>query len=360
MSVISGQEVRLEARGGLMNVRAFTFLILWYFFSLCTLFMNKYILSYREGDATILGNCQMLMTTALGCLQMYFPCGMYTPVKRKGKPAKFWRNMLLVGSTRFMTVLLGLIALNYVAVSFTETVKSSAPIFTVVISWLVLGEKTSAVVVWSTVPIMAGLALCSATELSFELSGFLAAVAANLTECFQNVYSKMLISGDSHKYTPAELQFYTSLASLLIQIPTSAFLIHWDHIGSSLDEFLVLTYLLNGAFFHFQSITAYVLMDYISPVTHSVANTVKRALLIWLSILVFHNPVTFLSGLGTVIVFVGVVLYNRARAVPTDEEGCNLREHYKRLRSALSKRSRDTFKRINSKLDKSQSAERIV
>lgn len=46
----------------------------------------------------------------------------------------------------------------------------------------------------------------------------------------------------------------------------------------------------------------------------SVANTVKRALLIWLSVLIFHNPVTFLSGVGTFIVIFGVILYNEGRA----------------------------------------------
>lgn len=39
-----------------------------------------------------------------------------------------------------MTVILGLVSLNYVAVSFTETIKSSAPIFTVIISRLLLGK----------------------------------------------------------------------------------------------------------------------------------------------------------------------------------------------------------------------------
>lgn len=40
---------------------------------------------------------------------------------------------------RFITVLLGLISIDYVAVSFTETIKSSAPIFTVFISRAILG-----------------------------------------------------------------------------------------------------------------------------------------------------------------------------------------------------------------------------
>ena len=48
---------------------------------------------------------------------------------------------------------------------------------------------------------MGGLALCSANELSFDSRGFIAALATNLTECLQNVYSKMLISGVNFKYT---------------------------------------------------------------------------------------------------------------------------------------------------------------
>ena len=66
----------------------------------------------------------------------------------------------------------GLVALEYVAVSFTETVKSSAPIFTVLITRVVIGETTSLIVNLSLIPIMGGLALASMTELSFHILGF--------------------------------------------------------------------------------------------------------------------------------------------------------------------------------------------
>ncbi|XP_021930523.1 solute carrier family 35 member E2B-like isoform X2 [Zootermopsis nevadensis] len=301
------------SKEGLFNVRAIFFLVLWYFFSGCTLFLNKYILSYMKGDPTILGTSQMLMTTVCGFVQMYLPCGMYKPTQRLMRPPGFYRHMMLVGCTRFATVILGLVALNYVAVSFTETIKSSAPLFTVLISRCILGEATGLYVNLSLIPVMSGLALCSANELSFDTRGFVAAMATNLTECLQNVYSKMLISGDKFKYTPAELQFYTSIASVVVQIPASLFLVDIDGVQKTTDSVLFLAFVLNGIFFHFQSITAYVLMDYISPVTHSVANTAKRAFLIWLSVLLFGNPVTLLSGLGTCMVIVGVLLYNKAQ-----------------------------------------------
>lgn len=110
---------KLEAdndKSGLANVRAIIFLLLWYFFSGCTLFLNKYILTYLNGNPTILGKfrffigilskhyllgaCQMLMTATCGFIQLYFPCGMYKPTQRLTKPPGFYRHMVLVGCTR--------------------------------------------------------------------------------------------------------------------------------------------------------------------------------------------------------------------------------------------------------------------
>ncbi|KAG5897463.1 hypothetical protein JTB14_002724 [Gonioctena quinquepunctata] len=306
-----------KSKKGLTSIRAIIFLLLWYFFSGCTLFLNKYILTYQNGNPTVLGACQMLMTATCGFIQLYFPCGMYKPSQRLSKPPGFYKHMVLVGCFRFLTVVLGLVALNYVAVSFTETIKSSAPLFTVLISRCLLGEQTGLYVNLSLLPVMSGLALCSVNEVSFEMTGFIAAMATNVTECIQNVYSKMLISGDKFKYTPAELQFYTSVASIVVQIPTTLLMVDFaaaDRMGPK----LIFCFILNGVFFHFQSITAYVLMDYISPVTHSVANTAKRAFLIWLSVIMFGNPVTMLSGLGTITVIVGVLLYIKAQEYDND------------------------------------------
>lgn len=317
-SLLRHNTEKCASKEGLFNVRALFFLILWYFFSGCTLFLNKYILSYMEADPTILGTFQMLMTAACGFIQMYFPCGMYKPTQRHSKPPGFYRHMTFVGCTRFMTVILGLVSLNYVAVSFTETIKSSAPIFTVIISRLLLGEHTGLYVNLSLIPVMGGLALCSATELSFNTKGFIAALATNVTECVQNVYSKMLISGEKFKFTPAELQFYTSMASVVVQIPASVFFVDIPRAAETLTLTQILAFILNGVFFHFQSITAYVLMDYISPVTHSVANTAKRAFLIWLSVVLFGNAITLLSGLGTCTVILGVMLYNKAQQIDTN------------------------------------------
>ncbi|XP_043225764.1 solute carrier family 35 member E2B-like [Amphibalanus amphitrite] len=308
--LVDGSEDR--APKGLMNVGGLTVLCLWYMFSGCTLFLNKYILSYLNGDPTVLGVCQLLFTTVCGFIQLnvtqYFTKQSSTSIRSP----TFLLNMLVVGILRFGTVVLSLVSLKFVAVSFTETVKSSAPLFTVLISRCMLGEVTGVLVNCSLIPVMLGLALCSSNELSFDIRGFTAALSTNMVECCQNVYSKMLISGDKYKYTPTELQFYTSLSSVLVQLPVTYFLVGPAQLQTVTPE-LLQALALNGVVFHLQSFTAYILMGYISPVTYSVANTLKRALLIWFSVVIFGNPVTLLSAVGTAIVLVGVLCYNRAQ-----------------------------------------------
>ncbi|XP_033641984.1 solute carrier family 35 member E2B-like [Asterias rubens] len=296
----------------LLTYRALAYLVLWYFFSFCTLFLNKYILSTLGGEPGMLGSTQMLVTTVCGFFKMYVPCCLYRHQSQDERPKGFLWNMVILGIMRFSTVILGLVSLKHIAVSFTETIKSSAPLFTVIIARIMLREKTGLWVNLALVPVMGGLALTSCYELSFTAIGFSAAIATNFVDCLQNVFSKKLLSGSSHRYSPPELQFYTSTAAVVLLLPSWYFLDNPFKEGLP-DQILVLALGLNGLFFHLQSITAYALMGRISPVTHSVANTAKRALLIWLSVIVFNNQVTLLSGIGTAVVVLGVFLYNRAR-----------------------------------------------
>ena len=47
----------IEAESGVWNLRSMSYLGLWFFFSFCTLFLNKYILSLLEGEPSMLGEC---------------------------------------------------------------------------------------------------------------------------------------------------------------------------------------------------------------------------------------------------------------------------------------------------------------
>jgi len=312
--LLSPERLLLDVPQGLYHSMAIIMLIIWYVSSGATLFSNKYILSHLNGDAFSLGTNQLVISVISGFIQLQITNKYHNSIHRNPTFIKsVFRDMIFIGAFRCVTIVLGLIALKSIAVSFVATIKSSSPLFTVIISRIILKEKTSCWTKFSMVPITIGLCLCSSFELSFDMFGFFCALGTNVFDCLQNVYSKILISHEHYRYTAVELQYWASLLACIFQLPL---LIYYVDIPSALQltsKQLVVLYIFNGLVYHIQSVAAFAIMAYISPITHSVANTVKRALLIWLSIIIFHNPVTFWSGVGTLIVIFGVILYNGGR-----------------------------------------------
>lgn len=302
---------------GVLGLRTVLILVIWYIFSFAAIFLSKYILDYLNVNLVLFSGIQLVVATAMGMINTRYPCFMYSPNTTTKKepslrPKNFYRVMFFVGSMRFLVVFLGLISLKYIAISFMETIKSSAPIFTVVISRLMLKEKNGMFVQLSLIPIMLGLVLCSAYELSFTWIGFYAALGTNVAECLQFVASKLSLSHEHYKLTPAEFQVYTSAAAVLAQLLLAPFVVDYAEVMNVSGTMLVLM-ILNGLLYHYQTMMAWVLMEFLSPVTHSVCNTVKCALAVWISVPLFGNHITVLSGAGTCVVIAGVLLYNKAR-----------------------------------------------
>lgn len=71
---------------------------------------------------------------------------------------------------------------------------------------------------------------------------------------------------------------------------------------------------LGAAFcFHAYQQVSYLILQRVSPVTHSIGNCVKRVVVILASIIVFQNPVTPQGAAGTTLALVGVFLYSQAK-----------------------------------------------
>lgn len=335
----------------------------WYGTSLATLFLNKIILSRPGSSVHVLGMCQMTTAAVLGGWTAYgggewiqrqigefvriLPDSIKTrfnlgndrgrrkdmrhasdvsqssdtnqSAASKSVNFHFIRDMSIVGLLRGATVVLGLIALEHVPVSFVETIKATAPAFTVIFARLILKERTATPVMLTLIPVVAGLILCSASELRFDTIGFAAAVLNNCADCVQNVMSKRMLT----HLKPTQLQFYTSVAALALQTPfvirdAGILLQSWgaqedDSEDTSIGIGKLL--LMDAIFYHLQSVSAYCTMSCMSPVSQSVANTLKRSLLVWASILYFGNPVTSNGVIGIIMVVSGVFLYNHVRGI---------------------------------------------
>ena len=85
-------------------------------------------------------------------------------------------------------------SLGKVAVSLTHTIKSMEPFFTVVLSWLLMGTRPAKRVIFALTPVVAGVVVASATDLSFNWAGFNAAMLSNVAFQMRNVLSKKAMS----------------------------------------------------------------------------------------------------------------------------------------------------------------------
>ncbi|CAM0879812.1 unnamed protein product [Alopecurus aequalis] len=211
-------------------------------------------------------------------------------------------------------------SLGAVAVSFTHTVKASEPFFTVLLSAFFLGEWPSLLVLGSLVPIVGGVALASLTEVSFNWVGFWSAMASNLLNQTRNVLSKRLLGGQEEESMDdinlfsliTVLSFLLSCPLMLLAEGVKFSPAYLQSTGLNLQELCVRAALAGLCFHGYQKIS-YMILARVSPVTHSVANCVKRVVVIVSSVLFFNTPISPVNALGTGAALGGVFLYSRLK-----------------------------------------------
>ncbi|KAL6549445.1 hypothetical protein OROHE_008562 [Orobanche hederae] len=212
-------------------------------------------------------------------------------------------------------------SLGKVAVSFTHTIKAMEPFFSVVLSAMFLGEFPTLWVVFSLLPIVGGVALASMTEASFNWAGFWSAMASNLTNQSRNVLSKKFMVKKEESLDNITLFSIITIMSLFLMAPTAIFMegikftpSYLQAAGVNVNQ-LYTRSLIAALCFHAYQQVSYMILQRVSPVTHSVGNCVKRVVVIVTSVLFFRTPVSPINSLGTGIALAGVFLYSRVKRI---------------------------------------------
>jgi Tpt phosphate/phosphoenolpyruvate translocator len=202
-----------------------------------------------------------------------------------------------------------------VAISLTHTVKTLEPAFNVVLSRLVLGEATPLPVMAALIPIMAGVAMASAAELSFNWYGFISAMVSNLTFGFRAVWSKKAMNSMKNSLGSTAIYAWTTLISVFICFPGVLICEPgvWAAIKAQVAEKGAAqfggTLLSVGLLYHLYNQFAFNTLGRVSPVSHGVCNVVKRVCIIATSVLFFGNVLTAQTKIGTGVALFGTWLY---------------------------------------------------
>jgi len=209
-----------------------------------------------------------------------------------------------------------------VPVSLAHTVKSSGPVFTVIVATVWLEQCIPWSEVLTLVPIVFGVTLSSVTEIHFDLLGFTAAVTASVFNALQTTSGKIVMS-TIRNIDPIELHFYAASIATMGLIPLATYFELNDILtppsggrlllssGAEFDRDDIPWFLIGAStiILYVQSMASLYVLQRVTTVSHNVTNTLKRFLIIVISIFYFHNYVGWLNILGILLACIGFFSY---------------------------------------------------
>lgn len=232
-----------------------------------------------------------------------------------------WKELSPVGLFTALAHAFSVLALGAGAVSFGQIVKAGEPVFAAATNALILKDIDHPMVYAALIPIIGGVGLASLKELSFTWTALIAASLANQAAALKNVVAKGVMSKPWAKAMGSQNGYSViTILALLATIPLVAifdakdFVRVFDQVqkmGTGAD---VIKYAgLSGLAFYLYNEASFLALDRLSPVTHSVANTLKRVVIIVASCIVFQTPVSLLGSIGSGIAILGTLLYSLAK-----------------------------------------------
>jgi solute carrier family 35 protein E1 len=233
--------------------------------------------------------------------------------------AEFWKGLFPVALAHTIGHVAATVSMSKVAVSFTHIIKSAEPAFSVVIQRLFLGENFPLPVYLSLLPIVGGCGLAAATELNFNMTGFVGAMVSNIAFVFRNIFSK---KGMTTGKSVGGMNYYAclSMMSLVLLTPFAiavegpkAWMAGWDVANATVGPQIFWWVVAQSVFYHLYNQVSYMSLNEISPLTFSIGNTMKRVTVIVSSIIIFHTQVRPVNAVGAAIAILGTFLYSQAK-----------------------------------------------
>lgn len=295
------------------NLKLPAYILLWYAFNIIFNILNKSTLNAFP--------CPWLISTlqlaASGVFMLFLWVTKLQPTPKVDKP--FLVALLPVALFHTVGHVSACVSFSQVAVSFAHIVKAAEPVFSVLLSWPLLGIVYPWYVWGSLFPIVAGCSLSAMKEVSFSWGGFNNAMISNVGMVLRNIYSKKSLN-DYKDVDGINLFGLISIVSLLYCAPAAVFAEShvwgpaWDKAAANLGQAALLQLLaVSGLFYHLYNQASYMVLDQgISPVTFSVGNTMKRVAVVVSSVMFFRNPVSFMNWLGSGVAILGTYLYSVA------------------------------------------------
>lgn len=176
---------------------------------------------------------------------------------------------------------------------------------------------------------------------SFDVSasnaiGLLCAFGSALVFVSSNIFFKKVMpsetgassaSSTSHKLDKLNLLLYSSGTAFVLMIPMWIYsdlpilisgTAHPEYdlpnIDRAASHSILYYFFMNGTVHFAQNIIAFIILSSTSPVTYSIASLIKRVVVICMAIVWFQQSIHPVQGIGILMTFIGLYMYNESKA----------------------------------------------
>lgn len=295
------------------------YLIGWYVFNVIYVVQNKMTLLKLRIPWTL-----SLIQLSVGMLFAAFFWGIKIRKIPKIKSYKIFFFTFVPQAFCHMLVHFGaVLSMDCGAVSFTHIVKACEPVVTSLFSIIFLKEIMNIGAYLSLIPIVVGVSLASVSEIDFSWPAFGLAMLSNCGSSFRVILAKLSLKNKDNlgeNLNAANifmiLIFISSIMSLPIVLAVEApyYLELWTTGTSKMTNgekvVIIIRGLVSAVAYYIYNDFAFLCLAEVNQITHSVANTFKRLLVIIFSIIFFNYVVSTMGIIGILIAVLGTFFYS--------------------------------------------------
>ncbi|KAF7308901.1 Glucose-6-phosphate phosphate translocator 1 [Mycena kentingensis (nom. inval.)] len=311
------------------------------FVLLCSLWYTSSALSSNTGKAILMQFKYPVTLTfvqfgfvAAYCLLFMSPLVRFSRMRTPTKT--ILRSTVPMGMFQVGGHIFSSLAISRIPVSTVHTIKALSPLFTVAAYALLFGVSYSSKTYISLFPLTIGVMLACSFDLSASnIIGLLCAFGSALVFVSSNIFFKKIMPSNpsgmsqattSHKLDKLNLLLYSSGMAFVLMIPIWLYydlpvLLSGDVSAPTVpsgkpppSHSVTYYFFMNGTVHFAQNIIAFVILASTSPVTYSIASLIKRVAVICIAIVWFAQTIHIVQGLGILMTFTGLWMYNNAKA----------------------------------------------
>ncbi|KAI9277903.1 triose-phosphate transporter family-domain-containing protein [Umbelopsis sp. AD052] len=294
--------------------------LLYFVISLSVVFLNKIILSSAKYDFPYpLFVTWFQLLVALVLLIVCSEVGKWNPSISLIPPYEFDPAIAIriapLTAIYVLMLVFNNLCLKYVEVTFYQVARSLSINFTILFTYIILGQKTSPSALLACLIVFLGFAIDSLGEINFSWSGIIYGVGSSAFVALYGIYVKKslpIVAYNEYKL----LHYNTTVAIILlgsILLCSNEVGAIWQNLAAYNNSKFWTLMVLTGITGFGINISVFLQVKFTSPLTNTISGTAKSCLQTLLATLIFQNTITTTNAIGIFLAIFGSSYYSYIR-----------------------------------------------